>query len=331
MVRPPGDEYKFVKGGVSRLVFAIENNSNDVIILTDCSIKGQLPDIDRWHGARYGLAEYRPLEDTWKYNQMAQQLSDPVFAMGVILPHDSIEVERWGILKTTTVQLDVAYLRLSQKQARKNLYVETVHADMETEQDVFVHPETLSRSTGSKNLTNWHFVIFPQMDKFPVKSQSLVCTVSFREPKIDIKKAQAVVEDEIRASVYWKGKKMWAVQTDQGKYLVDDNKAIPLPELDLLAFVIIESSYKRVDFILPLSGYEKFAPQKPSINEAGYFNPGVTKITHEDILKLFTFAREKGGNVTIFPYDPTGLGTSYYLLVGDFDEKRRREIAGKSQ
>ena len=87
----------------------------------------------------------------------------------------------------------------------------------------------------------------------------------------------------------------------------------------------------KVDFILPLSGYENFAPQKPSINEAGYFSPGVTKITHKDILKLFTFAREKGDAVTIFPYDPTGLGISYYLLVGDFDEKRRREIAGKLQ
>lgn len=331
MVRPPGDEYKFVKGGVSRLVFAIENNSNDIIILADCSIKGQLPDINRWYGARYGLAEYRPIEDMWKYNQMAQQLSKPVFAMGVILPHDSIEVERWGILKEKTVQLDVAYQRLSQEQAGKNLYVETVHTPLDTGRDVFVHPEHFSRSTGSGILTNWHFVIFPEMDKFPVKSQTLLCGVSLREPKADIKKAQSVIKDEMRDSVYWKNENMWAVRTDQGKYLVDDNKAILLPELDLLTFVIIESSYKRANFILPLSGYEEFAPQKPSVNEVGYFSPGVTKVLHENILKLFAHARKKGDGVTIFPYDPTGLELNYYLLVGEFDEKRRREIAGELQ
>lgn len=331
MVRPPGDEYKFVKGGVSRPVFAIENNSNDVIILTDCSIKGQLPDIDRWYGARYGSAEYRPIEDTWKYNQMAQQLSKPVFAMGVILPHDSIEVEKWGILKEKTVQLDVAYQRLSKEQARNSLYVETVHTPLETGRDVFVHPEHFSRSTGSGIAVNWHFVIFPETEKFPVKSQSLLCSVSLREPKADIKTAQSVIKDEIRDSVYWENRNMWAVKTDKGKYLVDGKKAILLPELDLLAFVIIESSYKRVDFILPLSGYEKFDPQKPSINEVGYFNPGVTKVLHENISELFAYTEKKGDGVTIFPYDPSGLGSNYYLLVGEFDEKRRREIAGKLQ
>ena len=33
MVRPPGDQHKFVQGAFSRVVLAIENGSDDVIIV----------------------------------------------------------------------------------------------------------------------------------------------------------------------------------------------------------------------------------------------------------------------------------------------------------
>ncbi len=38
MVRPPGEEHEFVREGVSRLVFMIENDGDDVIVLRRCSI-----------------------------------------------------------------------------------------------------------------------------------------------------------------------------------------------------------------------------------------------------------------------------------------------------
>ncbi|MBW2181943.1 MAG: hypothetical protein JRG81_16475, partial [Deltaproteobacteria bacterium] len=51
----------------------------------------------------------------------------------------------------------------------------------------------------------------------------------------------------------------------------------------------------------------------------------------DEILSLFKFAREKGDSISVFAYDPTGLGKRYYLLVGDFNEKKRRDIVGKKR
>jgi len=92
---------------------------------------------------------------------------------------------------------------------------------------------------------------------------------------------------------------------------------------------VIASSYRVVDSILPLSGYEEFDAQLPTIGPVGYFDPGVTKIDHADMPRLLEFARDRGDEVTVLPYDANGLGMRFYLLVGEFDAEARRRMAGR--
>ena len=327
MVRPLGDQYKFVRGAFSRMVLAIENDSDDLIVLRGCSVAGQLPDIDRWHGSRYGLAQYRPFEDVWVYNEMAQQLSEPVFAMGVISPHDSIEVVRWIRLERESVEIDVAYQRLSAEDAAEHLYVETAVDGRFSMERVFMHPDSLVRRGDSRVNTNWQVVIFPRAQEFSINGVSLRCSVSFQEPPISIDAVRAAIGDEIRESVYWKSQGKWVVRTDRGSFVVDGQGRRRLGDVDLLSFGVIASSYKEVDCILPLKGYEEFDLQGPKIGEGGFFDAGVTKVEHGDILRLLDSARDNGDSMTVLPYDGNGLGMEFYLLVGEFDEAARREIA----
>ena len=53
----------------------------------------------------------------------------------------------------------------------------------------------------------------------------------------------------------------------------------------------------------------------------------MTEVVHGDILRLLELARDRGDGVTILPFDPNGLGMKFYVLVGEFDELARRDIA----
>lgn len=327
MVRPPGDQYKFVRGAFSRVVLAIENDSDDVVVLRGCSVAGQLPDINRWHGARYGSTQHRPMEDEWVYDEMAQQLSDPVFATGVIPPGESIKVVRWIRLERDTVEIDVAYQRLSVEDATEHLYVETALDDQFSVQRVFRHPDSLAHRADPTGNTNWQVVIFPRAQEFSFDGTTLRCSVSFQPPPVSVDAARAVLGEEIRESVYWRGQSKWVARTDSGVFVIDGQKRTPLGDVDLLCFGVIESSYKTVDCILPLSGYERFDPQRPNVGPVGFFDPGITKVAQGDILGLLESARGNGDSVTVLPYNANGLGMQFHLLVGDFDATARRRIA----
>ena len=97
-------------------------------------------------------------------------------------------------------------------------------------------------------------------------------------------------------------------------------------KIDLLSFVIIEIEPASVDFLLPLKGYEKFKAQRPFIEETKTFNPGLTPIKKKNILRLLEYAHNRGEGLKVMRYDPNGLGTRFYLVIGKFDIKIRREM-----
>jgi hypothetical protein len=242
-------------------------------------------------------------------------------------PHDSIEVVRWIRPEHESVEIDLAYQRLSAEDAAKHLYVETAVDGQFSMERIFKHPESLVQPGDSSVSTNWQVVIFPESQEFSVNSASLRCSVSFQEPPMSVDAVRVAIGDKIRGSVYWKNQGKWVVRTDRGVCVVDGQERTQLGDVDLLSFGVIASSYKAVDCILPLKGYEEFNPQGPKISEGGFFDPGVTKVEHGDILRLLESARDNGDRVTILPYDANGLGMEFYLLMGKFDEAARREIA----
>lgn len=327
MVRPPGEQHKFVRGAFSRVVLAIENASDDVIVLRGCSVSQQLPDIDRWYGSLYGSVSDKPLEDEWVYNEMVQQLSDPVFATGVIPPNDRLKVVRWLCLTEEEIEIDVSYHRLREEDALENLYVETYVDGQFNMERIFKHPNSPFADANSRADTNWQVVIFPRAGEFPVDRTSLACRVSLQEPPLSISAVRNTFHDKIQDAVYWKGQGKWVVRTNRGVFLVDDQSNSRLGDVDLLCFAVIESSFKAVDCILPLKGYEDFDAQPPRIEGPGYFNAGVTKIAHADIIRLLEAARDNNHSVTVLSYDANGLGSKFYLLIGEFDAVARRKIA----
>jgi len=101
--------------------------------------------------------------------------------------------------------------------------------------------------------------------------------------------------------------------------------------MDFAIFSLIAADKEEVSAVLPLQGYEEFAPTLPHIEGPGYFNPGVTKISKEDLRKLFFRAYQKSDAISVLTYDPNGLGKRQYVLVGEFDKKKRRVMAQESQ
>jgi len=327
--RPPGEEHFFQKGAVSRLVFTIENISDNFIIIRNFAISDQLLDIYRWYGSVYGGAEYMPLEDVWIFSEHEQRLSEPLFAMGVIYPGGKLNVTRYVILIENKINISLSYQKLSKEEAERSLYFNLRGKEEFGSHRKYEHCKNID-SIPVKDI-DWEMVVFPEANKVSFERQVYSCQVSLRDPEYSLKKAEDRIGLKAETFVYWKRQDAWVIENNRNRYMISQNNIIKLPEIDLLSFIIIESAYKTTNFILPMSGsgYDQFNAVQPKMEGPGYFNPGITPMKDNEILSLFKFAREKGDSVSVFAYDSTGLGKRYYLLVGDFNEKKRRDIVGK--
>lgn len=327
--RPPGKEYFFVKGAVSRLVFVIENKGSDFVVIRSFSIEGQLPDIKRWYGSVYGSLKYRSIQDIWSYNQMDQCFSRPVCSTGVIPPGGKKKVVRWAVVQEKEIAARIMYQRLSKNEAAQLFYL---YFNKE-QWSGFKRNFKRLKNIDSLNIANvdWSLVVFPGANTVPYCNERISCPVSIKNPEFSLKMAQNKISENVKSAIFWKEKNAWIIQADDGIFLVSSEKILKLPQMDLLSFVIISSHHRRTDFILPLKGYQKFGAKKPCIEGPGYFNPGVTRIEHDNLIPLFEFIKKKGDSITILVYDPNGLGQRFYLLVGTFDEALRRRIAGKGE
>lgn len=326
-IRPSGEEFIFQTGAVSRMVFVIENISDDFIVIRNFAIQGQLPDIYGWYCSVYGGAEHMPLEDIWSYSELEQRLSEPIFAKGVIYPGGKLDVTRHVILRENKISIELAYHKISRKDAQRFLYFYFPEKESFSAHRKYKHYNNMNSIPVEE--IDWEMVVFPGAEKIPVEKKVLLCDVSLKDPEFSLKNAEKGVGFKAEAFVYWKQQEAWVIGKDRERFLISQDKITKLPEIDLLSFVIIESSYKTTNFILPMTGYDRFNAVQPKIEGPGYFNPGITPLKNDKILPLFEFAKEKGDSVSVLAYDPTGLGKRFYLLVGDFDEKKRRDIVIK--
>lgn len=324
-IRPPGEQYKITRAVAERIIFSIENNSNDFIVVRNINIIGQLPDPSRWYGAAYGSTQYRPLEDIWVYNQMDQVLSSPVFASGVIAPGASFAIERWVMFKKDFLDVEISFQRLSKPDAAKHLYF-------------YQHSNELSQKRKFKRLDNpltakdgldWSLVIFPKAGDFKFYTQNIRCKADLKEPGFSLNEARNKAGCPVEDFIFSKHLDSWLIKCRSGNLLVNKNKKIQLPDIDFLSMVVLESQNK-IGVILPLSGYEKFKPKGPRIEGPGYFNPGITEIPKEKMIELLEYARNKHDKVKVLQYDPDGLGKNAYILIGEFDEHKRRSLAMES-
>jgi len=302
MTRPPGQEYLFLQGAPARVIFLLKNTSDDFIVVRSVSIPGQLPDTDKWYGPQYGSTNYRELDDTWEYNEMDQMLSDPVFAFGVIGPGKSLDVLRWCILKERKLPVKIAYQRLTKTQAGKSLYFHTYREGEFSLKRKFEKCSDIDALLKTEKKIDWRVVIAPEIKSVPMATQSVECSVSLREPELSFEQARKSVGDEVSDYVFWPDENMWIIYTEKGAHLVGPEAVTKLPEIDILSFIIITSSYKTVPVIFPLSGYEVFNPQKPNIEGPGYFNPGITQIPKHKLLTLFEHVKEADDAISCLLY-----------------------------
>lgn len=327
--RPPGEEHFFQKGAVSRLVFTIENISDNFMIIRNFGIQDQLPDIYRWYGSVYGGAEYMHLEDVWIFSELEHRLSEPLFTMGVIYPGGKLNVTRYVILRENKINIMLRYQKLSKEEAERSLYFNLRGKEEFGAHRKYEHCKNID-SIPVEDI-DWDTAVFPEAHKILIEKQVYSCHVSLRDPEFSLKNAEDRIGLKAETFVYWKRQRAWVIENDRNRYMISQDEILKLPEIDLLSFIIIESAYKTTNFILPMSGYDQFNAVQPKMEGPGYFNPGITPLKDDEILSLFKFAREKGDSISVFAYDPTGLGKRYYLLVGDFNEKKRRDIVGKKR
>jgi hypothetical protein len=321
-IRPPGEQYKITRAVTQRVTFVIENKSNDFIIVRNINILGQLPDPNRWYGSSYGSTRYQPIEDAWVYNQLEQVLSSPVFASGVIAPGADFAIERWVMFKESYLDTEITFQRLSKLEAAKHIYFYQ-HSGEFSQKRKF---RRLDNPVVAKDDLDWSLVIFPKAEDFKLYTQNIRCKVDLKEPEFSLdearKKAGCVAGDFI----FSKQLNSWLIKCRNGIFLVNKKKKIQLSDIDLLSMAVLESQNK-IGVILPLSGYEKFKPKSPRIEGPGYFNPGITEIPKEKMIELLEYARNKHDKVKVLQYDPDGLGKNAYIIIGEFDEHKRRAIA----
>ncbi len=325
--RPPGDEHLFVRDAANRLVLVLVNDSGDYLVIRSLRVAGGLPDVERRYGARYGTTFHRPLEDEWHYNEFAQQLSDPLFAEGVIPPGGVMEVVRWAILRREQLALEVAFHRLTTGQAAESFYLAGLQGGAMTPDRVFrrYRAEDLEASLHGGTL-DWRTVIIPELNRYEMVSQPLAATLTLRSPAFSREAAQRMLDAPNGKALYWRGAGSWVMRTQRGWMSVQPRGVQPLPELDPLVFLLIES-HDPVPVILPLQGYIDLGATAPAIRGPGYFDPGVSRLSRTELDRVFARAREKGHVLSPLLFDTNGLGKDTYLLVGDFDPQERRELA----
>jgi hypothetical protein len=331
MTRPPGEEYLFLQGAPARIILLLKNTSDDFIVVRSVSIPGQLPDTDKWYGSQYGSTNYRELDDTWVYNEMQQMLSDPVFAFGVIGPGESLEVLRWCILREKKLPVKIAYQRLTKTQAGKYLYFHTYHEGEFSAKRIFERCSDIDELSSAEKKVDWRVIIAPEIKSVPMITQQALCSVSLRESDFSFEQARKSIGSEASDYVFWPDENMWIISAEKGAYLVGPEVVTELPRIDLLSFIIIASSNETVPVIFPLSGYEVFNPQKPHIEGPGYFNPGVTQLPKHKLSTFFEGVKKAGDAISVLHYNPDGLGVQRYLLVGEFNETVRRNLARKKE
>lgn len=318
--------HPFRRGAVSRMVFTVENAGDDFIIVRNFKIQDQLPDIYRWYGAVYGGTEYMPLEDAWVFSELEQRLSEPVFATGVIYPGGKLDVTRYLILRDAPIGIELTYQKVTKKDSSGLLYFYFRGNDELGSCQKYKrlpHPDVIP-----VDAIDWERVIFPEADSVPLKQQRFYSRIRLEEHPFRLKDAEKKAGMKAESYVYWERQQAWIIGKDKKMYRVSSKEVMPLPEIDPLIFVIMASAYKTIDVILPMTGYDGFHAIQPKVEGPGYFNPGITPLPEDEMLSLFNIAREKGDSISALAYDSTGLGKRFYLLVGRFDEKKRRDVIG---
>lgn len=311
---------QFQKGVPSKITFYLTNNSDDLIVIRALDIEGGMPDITRWYGSRYGSTSYKPLEDIWEYYPLTQSQTEPVFVTSLIVPGGKIKITRTVVFKNDQAQIEVGYHRLAKDQIKEYLYLATKNADYFRQTNIFKHPES---TDGLFADHAWSTAILPDDEKLAIYSQKISMKVKLNDSHINL--IETYGGEKVIDYVIWKSQNALVIKTAKGIYFVKDSKVDELGRVDLKIFSIIPFKPITVGFILPLEGYEEFEPVYPSIEGPGYFSPGVTEIVHYDILRLFEFAKEKGHAISVVTYDSTGLGNEHYIVVGSFDEEKRRD------
>ncbi len=325
--RPPGDEQLFVRDAPNRLVLVLVNDSDDYLVIRSLQVAEGLPDIERRYGSRYGATFYQPLEDEWHYNEFAQQLSKPLFASGVIPPGGVMETVRWAVLRQEKLALEAVYHRLTPRQAAQAFYLADHQGAAMTQERVFrrYRAEDLEASLHGGPL-DWRTVIIPQLQSYRAVSRRLATGVTLRSPEFSRDAAQQKLDEPAVQALYRPGAGRWAMRTRRGWMSVGPGDVRPLPELDHLVFLLIES-LDPVPLILPLQGYRDLGAVAPAVRGPGYFDPGVSRLPRSALEGVFERARDKGHTLSPLVFDPNGLANKLYLLVGDFDPQKRRELA----
>lgn len=315
-----------LKNAPSHITFTVKNTSAHYIVLRRFEVEQQLPEEERWYGAAYGSVAYRPLEDEYRYYAMHQQLSEPVFAFGVLPPGDEITIERWTVPQDKSVAVIITYQALSADETEKMLYVSSERAMYSGAFATFTHPK---KRALEENDIDWSQVIFPDADQIPVISERHEVECAIAELGFSRAEAERIAGMSSEEALFWPAHNAWVLKKKDEVYYLTRAYHEPFPQMELDVITFCVSREKEVPCILPTEGYSAFNAILPTIEGPGYFNPGITQLKKEKVRTLFQHAYRHRDEVSLFSYDGDGLGRELYLLVGTFDEIKRRRQAEK--
>jgi len=315
---------------------AVENVSAHIIVIRSLEIEGQLPDTTRWYGSRYGslsgpagpsLPGEPSLADEYVYDPMAQQLTDGVIAVGLLLPGHIFQADRTVVLFGSELTLNVGYNVVTAQQASEHVYFPVEKDGMRV---VFRRIKVTEKDLpglGKKMVDT--MVVIPDTSSLPGVRDTATISLDLEEGPFPLHQARKQVDFDLARSLYWDGGGGWVLQDAEGERtaFVSKDRSVALPNCDLLTFVLLDAGGKKPEIILPLAGYHALHAQAPRREGPGYFNPGTTAVAVENVSAILERARKLGHAVRVLTYDPNGLGALSYVVVGDFDPGIRREFA----
>jgi len=324
------EEVSFTKAAPTKTIFTITNNSNKFIAIKKLDLKGGVKDMTNWCGSLPGKVNYEPILDVWDYDAMVKSTAQPIFVFGIIPPRKKIKVSYWTYFKESESWFDIEYYILEDDDLFKKFYFSLDEKKWFSYSKRFSHPKSIDSLTMTFDKMGSLQAVSPQLLDLESNKSSLMLSLQVIEPSLSFQEAQEKLnfykEKRVLDYIYWNSEEAWIMQTRAGTYYITKNKHIEIGNVRTEVFLVIESSESMVAVILPLNGYSKFTPQKPTKDEYSYFDPGITLIKKSNILGLIEYANNRGDPISVIPYVDAFSQQDRCLLIGDFQESKRRQV-----
>ncbi len=236
------------KGNIIGITFNIHNISSDFIILMFLEPESNRnEDGYTWQESVYGSIDYDSENDNYNMNPLAQMATPAILNNGLLAPNEitSVSLRLYAMQEEHQVQLKYYYLNITQ--AQKYLYFpenesENVWGNSSFKRISIEKLANLRENRENEIFSQSYIIIFDPPAELDLQSQSIDVSLELEEPPFTYSMALEVLDtDEHNADAYYTPTSSWILHKEEKLYLVDEDNIIPLPNMSIKVFYLMDS------------------------------------------------------------------------------------------